>query len=157
MIRDGAWGHGDEPRFVAGVDVLDLEVAAIGDDIDPLDTEDRTRRFGGLLQQTHFDDLVGDLLLDDSAQCGSLHIHRATRHGLAGRHLFAPDIHHARPALGIHMRPCCHGLLLRLGQRGHEFRHPRDRLRQFSGIRATALRHVRAPTAFATHERGHLP
>ena len=47
----------------------------------------------------------GDLLLDDSAQCGGLHIHRATRHGLAGRHFFATDIHHARPTLGIHMRP----------------------------------------------------
>jgi hypothetical protein len=106
----------------------------------------------------HLEDIAfGNLLLDDSAQCGGLHIHSTTCHSLASCDLFAPDIHHARPALGIHMRPFCHGLLLRLSQCGHEFWHPRHRLRQFGGIRATALRHVRAPTAFATHERGHLP
>jgi hypothetical protein len=49
---------GREPRFVAGFDVLDLEVAAIGDDVDPLDAEDRTGRFGGLFQQAHIDDLI---------------------------------------------------------------------------------------------------
>jgi hypothetical protein len=47
-----------QPRFVARVDVLDFEMAAIGDDIDPLDAEDRARRFGRLFQQARIDDPV---------------------------------------------------------------------------------------------------
>ena len=31
---------GRKPGFVAGFDILDLEVAAIADDVDPLDAED---------------------------------------------------------------------------------------------------------------------
>ena len=53
------------PGLLAGLDVLDLEVAAVGDDVDRLDTENAAGRFGGLRQQAHVDDLIGHLLLDD--------------------------------------------------------------------------------------------
>jgi hypothetical protein len=41
---------GRQPRLFAGLDVLDLEVAAIGDDIDILDIENDVGRLGGLFQ-----------------------------------------------------------------------------------------------------------
>jgi hypothetical protein len=42
---------GRQARFFAGLDVLDLEVAAIGNDIDILDIENGAGRLGGLGQQ----------------------------------------------------------------------------------------------------------
>ena len=54
----------------ASIDILDLEVTLVGDDGDPLDAENLLCRFGGLCQQTHIDDLVGDLLLDDQLVFG---------------------------------------------------------------------------------------
>ena len=53
------------PAFLAGLDVLDLEVTPIGDDIDALDVEDDAGRFGCLHQQADVHDLVGHGLLDD--------------------------------------------------------------------------------------------
>jgi len=41
---------GRQPRLFTGFDVLDLEVAAIGDDIDILDIENGAGRLGGLGQ-----------------------------------------------------------------------------------------------------------
>ena len=41
---------GRQPRLFAGLNVLDLEVAAIGDDIDILDIENGACRLGGLGQ-----------------------------------------------------------------------------------------------------------
>src|SRR5437588_610377 len=52
-----------DPGFLAGLDVLDLEVASIGHDRDPLHSEIFFCRFGGLCQQTHIHNLVCDLLL----------------------------------------------------------------------------------------------
>ena len=51
--------------FLAGLDILSLEVAAVGDDVDRLDAQDFAGRLGGLRQQTHVHDLVGHRLLDD--------------------------------------------------------------------------------------------
>ena len=56
---------GRQPRLFAGLNVLDLEVAAIGDDIDILDIENGAGRLGGLFQQAHVHDLIGHGLLDD--------------------------------------------------------------------------------------------
>ena len=56
---------GRQPRLFAGLNVLDLEVAAIGDDIDILDIENGAGRLGGLFQQAHVHDLIGHSLLDD--------------------------------------------------------------------------------------------
>jgi hypothetical protein len=42
---------GRQPRLFAGLDVLDLEIAAIGNDIDILDIENGAGRLGGLGQQ----------------------------------------------------------------------------------------------------------
>src|SRR5450759_5416394 len=53
------------PRLLAGLDVLDREVAPIGGDIDGLDIEDGAGRLGGLGQQAKVDDLIGHGLLDD--------------------------------------------------------------------------------------------
>jgi hypothetical protein len=50
---------------LAGFDVLDFEVAAIGDDVDRLDVQNLAGRFCGLRQETHVDDLVGHRLFDD--------------------------------------------------------------------------------------------
>src|ERR1700730_17753493 len=58
-------GSASEPRLLAGLDVLDLEVTPIGDDIDALDVEDDAGRFGCLHQQGDVHDLVGHGLLDD--------------------------------------------------------------------------------------------
>jgi hypothetical protein len=55
------------------VNVLDLEVAAIGDDVDPFHTKDRLGRFGRLRQEAHVDNLVRHLLFDDQLV---LRIHR---------------------------------------------------------------------------------
>ena len=93
----GARHIGLDPGLLAGLDVLDLEVALVGHDRDCLDAENLLRRFGGLRQQTHVDDLVGDLLLDDQLVLGidrNLHIvaHGNTR---VRRH---------RPAVGIGQR-----------------------------------------------------
>ena len=44
---------------------FDLEVAAIGDDIDSIDIENGTGWLGCLRQKAHVDDLVGHGLLDD--------------------------------------------------------------------------------------------
>ena len=56
---------GRQPRLFAGLNVLDLEVAAIGDDIDILDIENGAGQLGGLFQQAHVHDLIGHSLLDD--------------------------------------------------------------------------------------------
>jgi hypothetical protein len=56
--------------LLAGLDVLDLEVAAVGDDVDPLDVQNLASRFCGLRQQTHVHDLVGHRLLDDQLVLG---------------------------------------------------------------------------------------
>jgi hypothetical protein len=103
--------------------VLDLEIAPVGHDRNPLHAENLFCRFGGLCQETHIDDLVRDLLLDDQLVLGidgDLHVvaHRNVRmprhrtkgpspgplccreepvveqHGLAEQRLGAP----ARPA-----------------------------------------------------------
>jgi hypothetical protein len=50
---------GRQPRLFAGLDGLDLEVAAIGDDIDILDIENGAGRLGCLRQQPHVHDLIG--------------------------------------------------------------------------------------------------
>ena len=63
--------------LLAGLDILDLEIASVGHDRDPLDSEKLFCRFGGLGQQTHIHNLVGDLLLDDQLVLrvdGDLHI-----------------------------------------------------------------------------------
>src|SRR6516164_5126547 len=54
-----------DPGLLAGLDVLDLEIASVGHDRDPLHVENLFCRFGGLGQQTDIHNLVGDLLLDD--------------------------------------------------------------------------------------------
>ena len=51
--------------LLTGLDVLRLEVAAVGDDVDRLDVQNPAGRFCGLRQQAHVDDLVGHRLLDD--------------------------------------------------------------------------------------------
>ena len=51
--------------LLAGLDVLDFEVATVGDDVDRFDPENFAGRLGGLRQQSHVDDLVGHRLLDD--------------------------------------------------------------------------------------------
>ena len=83
-----------DPGLLAGLDVLDLEIAPVGHDRDCLDPENLLCRFGGLRQQTHVHDLVGDLLLDDQLVLGidrDLHVvaHGNTR---VRRH---------RPAVGV--------------------------------------------------------
>ena len=65
----------DAAGLLAGVDVLDLEVAAVGDDVDHLDIQNLASRFSGLRQQTHVHDLVGhacstiSLCLGSTATC----------------------------------------------------------------------------------------
>ena len=59
-----------DPGLLAGLDVLDLEIAPISDDRDPLHAENLFCRFGGLCQQTHIHNLVRDLLLDDQLVLG---------------------------------------------------------------------------------------
>jgi hypothetical protein len=56
--------------LLVGLDVLDLEVAAVGDDVDHLDVQNLASRFCGLRQQTHVHDLVGHRLLDDQLVLG---------------------------------------------------------------------------------------
>src|SRR5947209_16619796 len=56
---------GHDPGLLAGLDVLNLEIALVGNGFDGLDAQDFLRRFSGLRQQTHVDNLVGNLLLDD--------------------------------------------------------------------------------------------
>ena len=73
-----------DPGLLAGLDVLDLEITPVGDDRDPLHAENLLCRFGGLCQQTHIHNLVGDLLLDDQLVLGvdrDLHVvaHRNMR------------------------------------------------------------------------------
>jgi hypothetical protein len=55
----------DAAGLLAGLDVLGLEVAAVGDDVDRLDVQNFAGRFCGLRQQPHVDDLVGHRLFDD--------------------------------------------------------------------------------------------
>jgi integrase len=55
MIPVAAWEHTASSPLLAGLDVLDLEVAAICDDIDRLNRKDGAGRFGGLPQQAHVD------------------------------------------------------------------------------------------------------
>src|SRR3984957_14824036 len=62
-LRSGNVRNATDP--LTGLDVLDFEVAAIGDDIDRLDAQDLTGRLRGLRQQAHVHDLVGHRLLDD--------------------------------------------------------------------------------------------
>src|SRR6201997_4716531 len=54
-----------DPGLLAGLDVLDLEIAPISHDRNLLHAENLFCRFGGLCQQTHIHNLVRDLLLDD--------------------------------------------------------------------------------------------
>src|SRR5262249_11173352 len=61
-----------DPDFLAGLDVLDLEIAPVGHDRDPLHAETFLGRFGSLCQQTHIHHLVGDLLLDDQLVFGTV-------------------------------------------------------------------------------------
>src|SRR5438270_2029168 len=73
-----------DPGLLAGLDVLDLEITPISHDRDPLDSENLFYRFGGLCQQTHIDNSVRDLLLDDQLVLGidgDLHVvaHRNMR------------------------------------------------------------------------------
>ena len=56
---------GNAAGLLASLDVLDFEVAAVGDDVDRLDAQNFAGRLGGLRQQAHVDDLVGHRLLDD--------------------------------------------------------------------------------------------
>ncbi len=56
---------GTQPGFLASLDVLDFEVAAIGDYIDGNYIEDGAGRLGGLGQQAHVHDLIGHGLFDD--------------------------------------------------------------------------------------------
>ena len=56
--------------LLAGLDVLDFEVAAVGDDVDRFDPKYVAGRLGGLRQQAHVDDLVGHRLLDDHLVLG---------------------------------------------------------------------------------------
>src|SRR5215469_3277709 len=59
-------GHvGRDPGLLAGLDVLDLEVTLVGHGIDRRDTKDILRRLRSPRQQTHVDDLVGDLLFHE--------------------------------------------------------------------------------------------
>src|ERR1700729_2299555 len=62
-LRSGNVRNATDP--LTGLDVLDFEVAAIGDDIDRLDAQGLTGRLRGLRQQAHVHDLVGHRLLDD--------------------------------------------------------------------------------------------
>src|SRR4051794_37585512 len=48
--------------LLAGLDILDLEVAAVGDHRDAVRAEQRLGRRRGLGQQAHVDDLIGNLL-----------------------------------------------------------------------------------------------
>ena len=67
---------GNTTSLLAGLDVLALEVAAVGDDIDCLDFKDRAGRFDGLHQQAHVHDLVGHRLLDNQLVLGvDRHLH----------------------------------------------------------------------------------
>ena len=50
-----------------GVEML---LGDLGNHHSVLDAEDLARRLSGLLQQTHVDDLVGDLLLDNQLVLG---------------------------------------------------------------------------------------
>ena len=56
--------------FLAGLDVLDLEIPAIGNDRDLLHAEDLLGRLRRLGQLAHIEDLVRDLLLDDQLMLG---------------------------------------------------------------------------------------
>src|ERR1700732_92106 len=64
------WDMRGQARLIAGHDILDLEVATVGDNVDPLDAEDGAGGFSRLLQQAHVDDLVSDFLLDDQLILG---------------------------------------------------------------------------------------
>src|SRR5215472_13984692 len=61
----GTWNVGIDAGFLAGLDIFDFKIASVGLDRDPLHPENLFCRFGGLGQQTHVHNLVGDLLLDD--------------------------------------------------------------------------------------------
>src|SRR5215467_14473449 len=54
---------GRDSSLLAGLDVLDLAITLVGHGIDCLDAKDLLRRLRSLRQQTHVDNLVGDLLL----------------------------------------------------------------------------------------------
>ncbi|MGH6823065.1 MAG: hypothetical protein ACREC4_06160 [Methylocella sp.] len=54
-----------QPRLLASLDVLDLEGAAIGDDIDGRDIENGAGGLGGSRQKAHVDDLIGHGLRDE--------------------------------------------------------------------------------------------
>ena len=62
--------YGNAAGLLAGLDVLGLEVAAVGDDVDGLDVQNLAGRFCGLRQKPHVDDLVGHRLLDDQLVLG---------------------------------------------------------------------------------------
>jgi hypothetical protein len=61
MLRDMRLEGG----LLAGLDVLDFVVAAVGDDVDRLDPENVAGRLSGLRQQAHVDDLVAYRPLND--------------------------------------------------------------------------------------------
>src|SRR6266851_6606130 len=106
-----------DPSLLAGLDVLDLEIAPIGHDRDPLHSENLLCRFGGLCQQTHIHNLVRDLLLDDQLVLyidGDLHIvaHRnmgMRRHrsavGVGERDLALPRLVQFRQHLLVPLTP----------------------------------------------------
>ena len=63
MLRLG--NVGNAAGLLASLDILDFEVAAIGDDVDRLDAQDFAGRLRGLRQQARVHDLVGHRLLED--------------------------------------------------------------------------------------------
>jgi hypothetical protein len=71
---------GYHSSLLTGLDVLDLEITLVGHDLDRLNAENLFRGHGGLRQQPHIDDLVGDLLLDDQLVFG---VHRRQQHACA--------------------------------------------------------------------------
>ena len=85
-----------DPGFLAGLDVLDLEISSIGDNRDCLDIENILCRFGGLCQQTHVENLVGDLLFNDQFV---LHVDR-----------------NLNVVADANMRERCHGTAIGIGQ-----------------------------------------
>ena len=56
---------GFKPGLLASLDILNLKITFVGNDRNFLDPENLLRRFRGLRQQAHVNDLVGDLLLHD--------------------------------------------------------------------------------------------
>jgi hypothetical protein len=90
----GARHVGHHPGCLASLDVLDFEVAAVRHDRDCRDTQNFLRRRRGLRQQTHVDNLVGDLLLDDQLVLGIDRDLNVIAHANTG-------VRRHRPAVGV--------------------------------------------------------